>query len=235
MQSTQNTDSVPMWFWVSLAAAALLLGGALMVAALELGSRLAAGWLVVLFQILIGLIAVSFTTVIVLWCCARLLRGIIDSLLKITVEHRWIIVHVKERVPAVAASVALLAEGYSLITDKAFGGDDQSAIVVGLVLLIVFWLANECIVAREHTIQWLGHGLWVIGLLALPAFVLVHTNSLSGGLAGHLRQLEPDTLLVSGLSFLFIAIVPQLVKTHTQAVDVMNEAVAPARSSKLIP
>jgi hypothetical protein len=81
---------------------------------------------------------------------------------------------INKRTPTWVATLSLLAQAILLIADKSFG-DDCGAVALALVLILMFWPANELLLHDSPLRRFLGKCVWAFAVVVVP-IVLVLRN-----------------------------------------------------------
>ena len=86
-------------------------------------------------------------------------------------KHRALAQQLKKRTPWFIALTVLVAQAVVAIADKSFQGQELPTVAVTLVLILLFFLANELITGEQVMLRALGFVLWFVALATLPFFV----------------------------------------------------------------
>ena len=154
---------------VALVAGVLLVGSSLLVAVINLGEQIASFWFLLFVQLAVG--ALLFVVVISLVC--GLASWTIGRFADLYEKHRALAQEIKKRTPWFVVLTILVAQAVVAIADKSFRGQDLPTVAVTLVLILLFFLANELIVRDQVALRALGFIVWFVAVMALPFFVLL--------------------------------------------------------------
>lgn len=146
----------------------LLFGGALLVAAINVAGQIASFWFLLVVQIAIGALLLG----VVLSLIGRLAAGTMRVFADLYARHDALAKAMKKRTPWFVVLTALVAQAVVAIADKSFQGQTFPTIAITLVLIILFFLANELITRDRLALRVAGFALWFIAVLTLPFFVL---------------------------------------------------------------
>jgi hypothetical protein len=172
-----SSETAKAVFFISGAIAILMLGGAVLVAALNLGGALVTGLMVTIFQIVVTIAAIAIAFIIAGAIVAVLYQSIVVRLAELEMKYHDLLASMKKRSPTVATSLALFATLILLLSDKAFKGETLPTICVGVILTILFWIANELLVSGSRAKAAAGTITWVVGVAILPAAIYIHRGS----------------------------------------------------------
>ena len=152
---------------IALGVAALLLASSLLVAVINLGAQIATFWLLLVVQIAVAVLIIAFVLSVVgrlfTWVTAE-----IDSLHK---KYAELLSQLQKRTPWFVVLALLVSQATLAIADKSFDGEELPTVAVTLVLILLFFLANEFIVREQLPLRILGFVLWFTAVIALPLFV----------------------------------------------------------------
>ena len=160
-QRTQN------FLLIALGLAALLLASSLLVAVVNLGTQIASFWLLLIVQIAIAILAVGF----VLGIIGKIFTWVVSEIALLHERHKELLRALKKRTPWFVVLTLLVSQAVLVIADKSFQGQELPTVAVTLVLILLFFLANEFIVREHLMFRVLGFVLWFAAVLALPFFV----------------------------------------------------------------
>lgn len=146
----------------------LLFGGALLVAAINVAGQIASFWFLLVVQIAIGALLLA----VVMSLIGRLAAGTMKVFADLYARHDALAKAMKKRTPWFVVLTALVAQAVVAVADKSFQGQAFPTIAITLVLIILFFLANELISQDRLELRVAGFGLWFLAVLTLPFFVL---------------------------------------------------------------
>ena len=208
-----NKDTVWNIFLLSLAAGAVLLGGSALVTAFSLRTALVSGFMFTVFQVLItgGIILVLS---IVGLCASMAFSGLVQRVSDIEKKYGELLQKINKRTPTFVASSAIIASLVLLLADKAFDGQSVPTICVGVVLALLFWIANELLVADSKDKNKLGMLLWLISVFVLPTAVYIHHAGNLASMRSMLSAFGDTTITLLGLAFLVACFAPIALKRN---------------------
>ncbi|HYX31350.1 MAG TPA: hypothetical protein VE863_22635 [Pyrinomonadaceae bacterium] len=149
------------------AGAALLLGAALLVAAISLGAQLLTSWLIVFFHILL-LIVIS---AIAIGIVGLVTKRIVSGALQLAKEHPALAKAAKNHRSAFAAVFVLAATVLPLFSAPFFGDNVLLATAVTVVMTVLFFFAAGNMNHKKRWRRWFGFTVWYISALSLPVTI----------------------------------------------------------------
>lgn len=152
-----------------LGAAVLLFGGSLLLAVINLGSQIASFGFLLCVQLALGALLLAFVGA----ALSRLAAWAADGFADLYARHRSLAAELKKRTPWFMVLTTLVAQAVLAIADKSFGDDDLETVAVTLLLILLFFLANELITREEKWLRCVGFAVWFLAVVALPFFVLL--------------------------------------------------------------
>ncbi len=188
------------FFLIALAIGAIFLGSSVFIAAINLGGAMVSGVMVVIFQVLITASAIVILFAITASITSAVYSSIVERISGLERSHGELLKTLNKRTPTFATSAALIAALVLLLADKSFKGEDIPTVCVGVVLAVLFWIANELLVADSRLRKVLGAFLWALALAFLPTMIYLHRD-------GNMDRIIQDfhSLGVTAISLLFLA------------------------------
>lgn len=162
-----NDERAQKFLSIALGVTALLLASSLLVAVINLGAQIATFWLLLFVQIAIAVLVV----VVVLWIVWKLFTWVMAEVASLHIKHAELLRELQKRTPWFVVLALLVSQAVLAIADKSFQGKELPTVAVTLVLILLFFLANEFIVREQLLLRILGFVLWFAAILALPLFV----------------------------------------------------------------
>ncbi len=153
---------------VAIIAILLLFGSSLLIAVINLGTKIASFWFLLLVQIALA----ALLLVIVASMMGALASWVSGRIADLYEKHRELAKEIRKRTPWFVALTVLVAQATVAVADKSFQGQELPTVAVTLVLIILFYLSNELIVQENLPRRIAGFALWFFAVLALPLFVV---------------------------------------------------------------
>ncbi|HSI45114.1 MAG TPA: hypothetical protein VK950_02965 [Methylophilus sp.] len=150
-------------------AAVFLFGGSLFIAVFNIGAQIASFWFLLFVQIALGALLLA----LVLSLIGKLVTWTMGRFADIYEKHRALTRELRKRTPWFVVLTLLVAQAVVAIADKSFQGQELPTVAVTLVLILLFFLANELITRDQLPLRATGLLVWFIAVLALPFFVLL--------------------------------------------------------------
>jgi len=207
-----NEEAVEKIMYIALGVAAVLAGLALLVGAINLGSHIAAFWVVITFQIVLTAVGVIVSAAVAYALAGRIamsatekITGQLDHIRK---EYSTLIKQIGKRTPAFAATIALAAEAVKMISDKSFEGKAVDAVTISLGLLILFWLANQLIVSEARWRRVCGVVIWFASIASVPIGFMLARQWSFADLIQELSALESGTKVMLGIETSALILLP---------------------------
>jgi hypothetical protein len=193
----------------ALTIAVVLLACAPVVAAFKLGSQLAAHWVSLTFQIVIAGLAIIVSIVAAVFIAIHSTEAIMRRIDHLEKQHSELLKKMGRRTPAFTATVGLITEAVKLVGDKSFEGDAVHALTISLLLIILFWVANQLAVAEERWKRIFGVVVWFATIAFVPlALMLHHDWNVTVLLEALNHHLEFGTKLVLGTVAFVLILLP---------------------------
>ena len=164
--TSQRTDQL---LAAALVVGVLLFGGSLLIAVINLGAQIASFWFLLFVQLAIGALLLAVVVSLV----GTLASWTMGKLADLYEKHRALASEIKKRTPWFMVLTLLVAQAVVAIADKSFQGQELPTVAVTLVLVLLFFLANELITRDKSVLRVIGFLLWFVAILALPFFVLL--------------------------------------------------------------
>ena len=164
--TSQRTDQL---LAAALVVGVLLFGGSLLIAVINLGAQIASFWFLLFVQLAIGALLLAVVVSLV----GTLASWTMGKLADLYEKHRALASEIKKRTPWFMVLTLLVAQAVVAIADKSFQGQELPTVAVTLVLILLFFLANELITRDKSVLRVIGFLLWFVAILALPFFVLL--------------------------------------------------------------
>ncbi|WP_446810545.1 hypothetical protein ACH50O_02850 [Methylomonas sp. 2BW1-5-20] len=194
--------------FLSLAVAVVLIGFSVLVLAFKIGTGLISDAVIVIFQFLMSIAGVVMTGL----AAGKAYESILKRVKILEYQYGELFTQINKRAPTFAASATLIASLVMLIADKAFKGELIPTVCVGVVLALLFWIANELMLAGTTTKYYLGVGTWLICLLILPAAMVVHHAGGFGATIDDIAKLGVTTIVLLGMAFIVACLAPIALK-----------------------
>jgi hypothetical protein len=171
-----NDDRYMKILLVTVALAVLLACGALLVVAINLGATLVSSSMLLIFQVLF-----SIATVLIVGCLVgaivfKLYKSIVEQLANLESKYADLSRRLGQRRPAFVSTATIVAAMVTLLSDKAFGEENVPAVCVGIVLILLFWVANELLVAGTQVRFIFGIAVWFFGVVLTPIVMLIQQH-----------------------------------------------------------
>ena len=164
--TSQRTDQL---LAAALVVGVLLFGGSLLIAVVNLGAQIASFWFLLFVQLAIGALLLAVVVSLV----GTLASGTMGKFADLYEKHRALASEIKKRTPWFMVLTLLVAQAVVAIADKSFQGQELPTVAVTLVLILLFFLANELITRDKSVLRVIGFFVWFVAVLALPFFVLL--------------------------------------------------------------
>jgi hypothetical protein len=167
------------------------------------GTQLVVGTMLVLLQILVAVIGLALTG----WVCFKLWESVATRMKDLENRFGPQLEKLRNEGPAIGAAVTITGAVTVVIADKLFHGDELQTIVVGVVLLTFFEVANT-LIKRRGWVRRAGYITWLGALAALPALVALHNGWAPRRLGTEIIQLPPLSIVAIALSYFVLALLP---------------------------
>lgn len=122
---------------------------------------------------------------------------------------------IRKRTPVIAAGLVLIADAALLIADKSFGEDTLAVVIVSLLMLIIFFVANILATADKKFERIAGILFYVLGIVILPLFAFWTQNWDIELLITLITKLDILTIIVLLLSVIIYISLPFLAYRYT--------------------
>ena len=164
--TSQRTDQL---LAAAVVVGVLLFGGSLLIAVINIGAQIASFWFLLLVQLAIGALLLAVVVSLV----GTLATWTMGNFADLYEKHRALASEIKKRTPWFIVLTLLVAQAVVAIADKSFQGRELPTVAVTLVLILLFFLANELITRDKSILRVIGFFVWLVAVLALPFFVLL--------------------------------------------------------------
>ena len=164
--TSQRTDQL---LAAAVVVGVLLFGGSLLIAVINIGAQIASFWFLLLVQLAIGALLLAVVVSLV----GTLATWTMGKFADLYEKHRALASEIKKRTPWFIVLTLLVAQAVVAIADKSFQGRELPTVAVTLVLILLFFLANELITRDKSVLRVIGFFVWFVAVLALPFFVLL--------------------------------------------------------------
>ena len=176
----------------------ILFGAALLISVIKASPTVLAGLTLLAVQVLL---VIAFLIVV-----AALLLWLSDE---ISNKYAPQVKAVKRHSPALLASAALISEGVKILAEHGFGDEKQHAAeIVGIVLLIGFWVADRLLESPHRVRKILGWVLWVLTVLFFPYAIIVYRGITAQQFFAELFAMDAGAKLLWVVAFLALLIIP---------------------------
>jgi hypothetical protein len=194
---SENNDTLDTVLKISAIVSLVLVGIAFFIAALNLRPQEPAAFVGIAFQLLFAIIALAFSALI----CVYTYMWVESK-----VSERQ---EVRQKAPALGATLLLLGNVVLIVADKSFDGDDVATVVVSLSLLTVFWISNYLVdLDKTHT-KIIGTILWLLSALVyLPVAVMVHRGWSVSEFFSYLMSFDIGTKIFFGVTWIALILLP---------------------------
>lgn len=192
---------------VAGAVGVICLSLALLVGAINLGSELAAWWVVFVFQFLITTLGAIAAVIVTLWILSFPFNALTTKVYALQRAHGELLAKLQKRTPTFVAISIVVAEATMLIADKSFQGETLPTVTVSLVMLVLFWIGNELMVSDSRPKFFVGLAVWGLAVASLPVAATLHRKGLDK-LFEDLGNLDMATKMTIGLVLLCLLLLP---------------------------
>ncbi len=196
------------------ASAVVVVALALLVAAFKLGAHLAAWWIVIIFQVLLTGAGVIVGGAFTLWVAQSLFESIAQHLRELQRSHDELITYVRRRVPTFIAAALVITEAAMIIADKAFKSETLPTVTVSLLLLVLFWVANEFMTSGSTFRRGIGIALWIFAILFLPLAVFLHRKGDWSAIKAEIESIQFGHFWALVLIGVLMLVLPFAFQTH---------------------
>jgi hypothetical protein len=163
-----NAERTELILLLILAAAVVLFGGSLLLAVINLGSQIASFGFLLCVQLALGALMLAFAAAVL----GRLVAWVAGGFADLYERHRELAAELAKRAPWFLVLTTLGAQVVLAVADKSFQGKELITVAVSLILIVLFYLANDLITRKQRWLRWIGFLVWLLTVLALPFFVL---------------------------------------------------------------
>lgn len=209
-----KNESILNILFLSVAVGIVLLCFSALIATIKMGSVFVTSFMMSFFQFLVtvgGLILVAAIGIFVVsWTHSNLVKRIS------TLESSYgeILQKINKRTPTFVTATALIASLVLLLVDKAFDGQTVPTVCVGVVLTLLFWIANELLVADSRPKNIFGAFVWLMSVLTLPAAIYIHYAGNFDIIQSEFLKLGLVTTILLTLALLVACVAPFALKRH---------------------
>lgn len=201
-------------FIIALAIAAILLGLSALVAAINLGGAIASGAIVAIFQFLITASGTLILLAITVAIISAVYSRVVERISRLEHSHARTLNMLNKRTPTFATSATLIAALVLLLADKSFNGETVPTVCVGVVLTVLFWIANELLIANSRPRRILGTVLWTLSIALLPTIIYLHRASDVERIIQDINSLSVTAISLLCLAFLVAFFAPIALKRN---------------------
>ncbi len=182
------------------------LGLAFVITALHFGFPFLTQTIITLFHICVEVLLAAIVLVVVLAAITKLQHQVIQ-LAKMV---RELATKMREPARPIVAMCVLVAEAVKIVTDKSFEGHDEEGLIVSLVLVFLFFIANQWLKDEKcRKSQWIGAVIWFGAIALVPIMVMLVNGWNPGELWEEIKtHLETGTMVVLGLVLFVLIILP---------------------------
>lgn len=185
---------------------AVLILVTLLIAVINIGKDLATTWLCIVVQILLAILGVASV-----FCLLILLsQFVLGKIHDIESRYNEEIKRLKHRAPTFVAAMCLFVNGTMVVTGKAYSSDTITTVLVSLLLLLIFWIANVFAMSQNTSRRIFGNILYLFGFLCLPIIALCYHDWNLQNLWHQISKLELETQVVIVLTILLFVCLPLL-------------------------
>jgi len=162
-----NDERKQTFLLFALVIALLLFSSSLLIAVINLGGQIVASWLLIIIQGAIALLVLLVVFAVI----GKFGTWVIAEIAALNRKHAELLAKIRERTPWFVVLMLLLSQAALAIADKSFKGNELPTVAVTLILILLFFIANEFMVSDSKTFKVLGFVLWFVAITALPFFV----------------------------------------------------------------
>ena len=156
------------------------------------------------FQILLCLIGAALTGLVLSATISWLLKEF-DSLRR---DHQELMSDIKRRSAPAIAMVVLVTEVVLIIASDSFPGNTSLKISVTLLLMILFFCANELLLKESRLQRGMGWFIWLFAIFALPFFVWMDRHFDVQKIISDLIGMELQSKIAIGISIPLLFVLP---------------------------
>ena len=162
-----NDERKQTFLLFALVIALLLFSSSLLIAVINLGGQIVASWLLIIIQGAIALLVLLVVFAVI----GKFGTWMIAEIAALNRKHAELLEKIRKRTPWFVVLMLLLSQAALAIADKSFKGNELPTVAVTLILILLFFIANEFMVSDSKTFKVLGFVLWFVAITALPFFV----------------------------------------------------------------
>jgi hypothetical protein len=200
---------------VLLVSAALMFSVSLLIVAWHLGAALVSSFMLTVFQWTITLAALLLIGAIVASVLGALYENVMVRIGRLERQYSELVARLAERKPSFISTASVIAALVAFLADKSFESDKLSAACVGVVLIVLFWISNELLLAESKARYCIGVTLWIAAIAVTPVVVLVQRHGDLRRLSNEISE-QPIALLVTvAASVLIACVAPLTIKEKT--------------------
>jgi|ERR1051325_971663 hypothetical protein len=212
-----NKNPILSFLGVAFGLFLIALGIAFVVTALHSGGLLLTQTIITLFHISVEVVLAAIILVAIVLAVVFVKEKIERELGKLQHQVKQLAGMVRElakklREPArpIVAMCALIVEAVKIVADKSFEGHEEEGLIVSLVLVILFFVANQWLKDEKNKKnQWIGAGIWLGAIALVPIMVMLINGWDLRELWEEIEtNLEPGTMVVLGLVLFVLIILP---------------------------
>lgn len=199
-----NDKRIEAFLAYSFGIALVLLSGSLLLAVFNLGTQILSFGVLILFQIAVAVVLFFAAAAI----AGMLFKWIVSQIESLHWKHAQLLGEFKKRTPWFVVLVLLISQAVLVIADKSFKGEELPTVAVTLVLIILFFLANELIVKKNVWLKTLGFTLWFLAIVALPLLVWAHRDFNTAEIVALIAAIPPPYSIFYPLCALVFLLLP---------------------------
>jgi hypothetical protein len=189
-------------------------------------------WGILVIQIVVAIMSVVVTVVIglllagvLLFLASKVLEGVTGRMEKLETNYEKQLNQLRGplrgRAPTFVAGTALLGQAALVVVDKSFGEDELKVVLMSVLFVIAFGLANTLMLRSSWKAWSAGCVAWVLTFCSVPLFVMGYYSWNVQELSNNvLQMLSTDrqtlyiasVIIVSVILFLFVLPIYSLYK-----------------------
>jgi len=183
---------------------ALFAGATLLVTAWSNRGTVLAGWVLVLFQVVLAVVSAAFMVLLVSW----LISWLTTQLDSFQTQHVKLARELSKRFSPAIAMIALVIQAVLVIAGEAF--KDKSALMVSvtLLLIILFFCANELLIKDSKPLRAAGWAIWIFAICALPFYIWMDRGFDIRIVLSELHKIDLSLKIALGLGIPVLFVVP---------------------------
>ena len=175
---------------------------------LWLAPHMVTWWVILLLQIVGVVCAAGISLALATRICGSLAISLANRIEHLSDEQKRILQKLQERTPPLLVAATLITQAVMAIADKAFGDNPVIVVVVTILLIILFWIANEFMLRDALVMRLAGWSVWGFAILALPTLVALFHRWSIHELWTEVSKLSTGTLIVFALSIPVVILLP---------------------------